>query len=105
MGDDWKDIDVSDDIVEALAAVIRRHVPHDGQFSDEFEAGSIVLAFLSPTGFYDAWDADKEEAKLDNLIRTARHLVHIERSLHPSVRCQLEVGASNYMAYWHLDGY
>ncbi len=97
MADRWEDIDVSDAMVQSLAAVIGEHLPHHGQLdSDIMEAEGFMLIFSSPTGYYDAWDAAKEESKLDDLKRATQDLVGIYKSLHPSVECQVHL-ASHYI--------
>ncbi len=94
MVDNREDINVSEAMVKSLAAVIGKHLPHHGQLDDDImEAQGFMLIFFSPTGVYDVWNAEKEEAKLDELCRVARHLVSVQTSLHPSVRIQVEMAS------------
>ena len=89
MVDNWGDIVIDKTTVKKLATVIRKHLPLDEQLPDPFEVPEIIQTFQSEDGFYDVWDAEREEAKLRELRKAARHLVSVERSLHPTVRDQI----------------
>ena len=74
MIDSWEDIEVSDAMVESIAAVIGEHIPHHGQLDDDMmEAEGFMLLFFSPTGHYDVWNAEREESKLEDLRRATRN--------------------------------
>ncbi len=89
MVDNWGDIVIDKTTVKKLATVIRKHLPLDEQLPDLFEAPEIIQTFYSEDGFHDVWDAEKEEVKLRELRKAARHLVSVERSLHPTIRDQM----------------
>ena len=77
-------------IEEALAAVIGKHIPlsdhPDDLLDEEFARLIVATTLFSPTGFYHVWNVEKEEAKLDDLRRTARDLVDVYKSMHPLIR-------------------
>ncbi len=69
-----------------------RDNPNDykGQYyDDEWVAEQILVSSLSHTGTFYFWNEEAEEAKLDDLLRTARKLLDTFNSLHLKIRCEV----------------
>lgn len=78
--------------MEALAAVLSSRLPQGDTRDNEGDALMIATAAFSVTGGYDAYAAEKETAKLEQLERSLRTVATVITSLHPDVRCALASG-------------
>ncbi len=85
----------NEEILALIEQVIVRHIPHHGKLydkdgelhdydgsigGDKYWANQIIINSLSPTGIFDSWNVEDEDAKLDDLLRTARKLLY-QRSM------------------------
>ncbi len=97
------DILVSAELRAKLDKMIRLGWSYS-QIQDDYTAATdIAGTIFSPTGAYDAWDAEKEEAKLDEMLRTTRNLIRIWHSLHPSISNKMEVASGNMSQKYSRD--
>lgn len=100
------DFEIGEEQLVLLEQVIGRHVPYHGKiynkygelhdsdsdrdpFSDEAWANQIMISSFSQTGMFASWNVEDEEAKLDDLLRTARKLSDIFYSVHFHIRCRM----------------